>query len=131
MQIFSRCPNMREFSLYPLYSGDMTNFTINPTFQYPKAHFSLRGAGSKSRRPAFQHSLRGVGPTFRPVSPTSWKRGRRPIGGKVLNLNTSFLSGLRKHQFFCVQQKQNPALISEKRDFTLSEPFYYPYVTRI
>jgi hypothetical protein len=37
---------MRIFSQYPLYSGDMTNFTINPTFQYPKAHFSLRGVGS-------------------------------------------------------------------------------------
>jgi len=27
--------------------------------------------------------------------------------------------------FFCVQQKQNPALISEKLDFKLSEPFFF------
>ena len=35
-----------------------TNFAINLTFQYPKAHISLRGAGSAPEAdiPAFQHS---------------------------------------------------------------------------
>jgi len=41
----------------------------------PKAHYSII--------PLFHHSLRGVGPTLQPVSPTGWKRGRRPIAGEA------------------------------------------------
>ncbi len=62
--------------------------------------FSLSGTGAGgelilpcSHLPAKQKknkvvsvfSLRGVGPTLRPVSPPGWKRGRRPIGAEPLS----------------------------------------------
>jgi hypothetical protein len=43
--------------------------------------------------PLFHYSLRGVGPTLRPVGPTGWKRSRRPIGAKPLLIKLKQLSG--------------------------------------
>ena len=39
----------------------------------------------------FRLSLRGVGPTLRPVSPTGWKRGRRLDLGKNISFSDSLL----------------------------------------
>ena len=59
-------------------SGDKNGKIIFKLSQFLSTHHSAQLHFVPSI-PLFHYSLRGVGPTLRPVRPTGWKRSRRPI----------------------------------------------------
>ena len=76
----------------------MAIFSLSRRIYEPEAPISASGSNYNPRNTSmyscgynFRLSLRGVGPTLRPVSPTGWKRGRRLDLGKNISFSDSLL----------------------------------------